>query len=130
MLSASPSRISPKKISVKWKLWASIGLTSLALHPCVDIMSLCSLPIVALLATSTAIKVRIVVQPPMFVTSYYLLHVMLSLLVLTQLVKAVKRLAAYIAGKRVEVGLVIVYSRLSLVHEYRVAASNKAITKN
>jgi hypothetical protein len=49
--------------------------------------------------------------------SYYLLHVMLSLLVLTQLVKAVKRLAAYVARKRVEVGLVIVHSRLSLVHE-------------
>jgi hypothetical protein len=93
-------------------------------------MSLCSLPIVALLATSTAIKVRIVVQPPIFVTSYYLLHVVLSLLVLTQLIKAVKRLAAYVARKWVEVGLVIVYSRLSLVHEYRVAASNKAITKN
>ena len=54
---------------------------------------------------------------------------MLSLLVLTELVKAVKRLAAYVARKRVEVGLVIVYSGLSLVHEYRVAASNKAINK-
>jgi hypothetical protein len=56
------------------------------------------------------------------------LHVVLYFLVLAQLVKAVKRLAADVAHKRVEVWVVVVQSRLSLVHVGYVAISNKAVT--
>lgn len=44
------------------------------------------------------------------------LHVMHYFLVVAQLVKAVKCLAADVTYQRVEIGLVIVYSRFSLVH--------------
>jgi len=57
-------------------------------------------------------KVRIIrtILIPVF------LHVVLYFLVLAQLVKAVKRLAADVAHKRVEVWVGVVQSRLSLVH--------------
>jgi hypothetical protein len=55
------------------------------------------------------------------------LHVVLFLLVIAQLVKAVKRLAADVAHKRVEVRVVIVQSRLSLVHTGYVAISDKTV---
>jgi hypothetical protein len=48
--------------------------------------------------------------------------------VLAQLVKAVKRLAADVAYKRVEVWIVVIQSWLSLVHAGYVALLNKAVT--
>jgi hypothetical protein len=47
--------------------------------------------------------------------------------VLAQLVKAVKRLVADVAGERVEVRVVVVQSGLSLVHAKYVAIWNKAV---
>jgi hypothetical protein len=47
--------------------------------------------------------------------------------VFAKLVQAVKRLVAYIARERVEVRVVVVQSRLSLVHEKYIAIWNKAV---
>jgi hypothetical protein len=46
---------------------------------------------------------------------------------LTQLVKTIKRLVANVTHKWVEVGLVIVHARLSLIHARYVTLSNKVV---
>jgi hypothetical protein len=48
--------------------------------------------------------------------------------VLAQPVKAIKRLAADVAHKQVEICVIVVQSRLSLVHACDAATSNKAVT--
>jgi hypothetical protein len=46
---------------------------------------------------------------------------------LAQLVKTIKRLVANVTHKWVEVGLVIVHARLSLIHARYVTISNKVV---
>lgn len=55
------------------------------------------------------------------------LHVVLYLLVFTQLVQAVKRLAADIAYQWIKIRLVVIYSGLALVHAMKGTLSHKSL---